>query len=313
MKNRYQKLKIGIVIPYILIGIFLPGLIRGEIPSAFVDIGYGARPMGMGGAYVALASDPHGVLWNPSCLPYARGWQVTTMYAKQFQLIPYFLASFTRGTNGNRGVGAAVLSSGDDVLRETTILASYGMQLGSGANGRTFSLGATAKYRMSSFGNNPDGGENQIQGSASGFGLDLGLRWKFAPKWALGVLARDIFNQVNWNNETRGMKYGESIPPALIIGAAFLAHDNVVFVLDYDKSISEGLKDKLAAGFEWRLFKIFFLRGGWSQNMDTETNRKFNWGLGLQYFGNRFGIRFDFAYQTHHLATTPRVSTSLWF
>ena len=285
-----------------------------QIPSAFVDIGYGARPMGMGGAYVALASDAYGVLWNPACLPYVRGWQVSTMYAKQFQIVPYYLFTAAKSTNGHAGMGAAVLSSGDDVLRETTGLVSYGMRMGAlGPAFEDLAIGLTLKIRMASFGNNTDGGEGQIQGSASGYGLDLGLRWKFAPKWTLGMLLRDAINKVNYNNETRGDKYGESVPTTLIFGTAFLAHSNLVFVLDWDKALYRDMKDKVLAGAELRLFKMIFIRGGWSQTIDTDPNRKWDWGLGLQYFTANFGVRFDFAYQLHYLATTPRISTSFWF
>src|SRR5437763_1288043 len=36
--------------------------------GAFADIGYGARPMGMGGAYVGLSDDSYALLWNPAGL-----------------------------------------------------------------------------------------------------------------------------------------------------------------------------------------------------------------------------------------------------
>lgn len=296
-----------------LLGVFSTEL-RGDIPAAFVDIGYGARPMGMGGAYVALASDSYGVLWNPACLPYVQGWQISTMYAKQFGIIPYNLATAAKGMGTLHGFGAAVLSSGDHTLRETTALFSYGMRLSTlGSSFGHWAVGMTLKVRTASFGNNPDGGEDQIRGSAVGHGLDLGLRLKLAPRWTLGVLLRDVWNRVNYNNETRGNKYGEAVPAALIMGAAFLTRPNLVFVLDWDKALYENTKDKILAGFEWRLFNIIFLRGGWSQSIDAEPNRKFNWGLGLQYYRRSFGVRFDFAYQIHFLAMTPRVSISFWF
>lgn len=288
--------------------------VRAEIPAAFVDIGYGARPMGMGGAYVALASDAYGVLWNPSCLPYVRGWQVSTMYAKQFGIIPYMLATLARNVGSDGGMGIALLSSGDDALRETTGLISYGMRLGRFGRGLdNFSLGITLKFRQASFGNNPDGGEDQIQGNAFGYGLDLGLRWKFAARWTLGLVVRDALNTVTYNNETRAEEYQESVPSTLIIGTAFLAKPYLVFTLDWDKALYSDVKDKVLAGAELRLFKLLFIRAGWAQSLDPEPNRKLNWGLGLQYFTRTFGVRFDFAYQYHFLATTPRVSTSLWF
>ena len=39
-----------------------------DIPAAFADIGYGARPMGMGGAFLAIADDANAVMWNPAGL-----------------------------------------------------------------------------------------------------------------------------------------------------------------------------------------------------------------------------------------------------
>ena len=61
-----------------------------EIPAAFVDVGYGARPMGMGGAFTALANDAHAVLWNPAGLIRLKHTNATFMWTKQFNLIPYY-------------------------------------------------------------------------------------------------------------------------------------------------------------------------------------------------------------------------------
>jgi hypothetical protein len=284
------------------------------IAGAFADIGYGARPIGMGGAYVALASDPYAVLWNPACLPYVRGWQVSTMYTEQFGLIPYGLVTAAKDIDLNQGVGIAALTSGDEILRESSLYVAYGRRLQSlGPAFKNFAFGATVKFRISSFGNNPDGGELRSRGNASGYGLDLGLRWKFAHKWTLGLFLRDAVNQVNYNNETRGETYGESVPTALLLGTAFMARANVVFALDFDKALYEDLNDKILMGAEWMLFNTIFLRGGWAQTLNTEPNRKINFGFGIQYFRRDFGVRFDFAYQLHFLANTPRVTVSCWF
>ena len=215
---------------------------------------------------------------------------------------------------GDFGFGAAVLSSGDEVWRETTALVSGGMALGRfGAAFKGLSVGMTLKLRTVSFGNNADGGAQQIQGDGTGYGLDLGLRWKFARRWTVGALYRDALNDVRYDNQTRDVQYNEKVPATLVMGTAFLAHPNVVFVLDWDKSLTRDVEDKVLAGMEWRVFNILFLRGGWSQTLGVEPYRKFNWGLGLQYFRKQFGFRIDFAYQSYFLGTTPRVSTSFWF
>lgn len=287
---------------------------RADIPAAFADIGYGARPLGMGGAYVALASDANAPVWNPACLPYALGWQVTTMYAKQFNLIPYFMGSITKSIHNEYGAGFTFLSSGDDALKENTFYFSGGMRLKrfhpwlSG-----FSAGLSLKIRTASFGNNVDGGPDRIQGTATGYALDFALRYKPAAKWTLGALFRDPINNISWNNQTLDSKYDESVPSTMQFGAAYLAHANMIFAVDWDVAMYSDVSSKVYMGGEWRLLNLIYLRGGMSQTLDVEPYRKLNFGLGLQYFTKTFGLRFDFAYQSYFLATTPRVSTSIWF
>ena len=313
LKRNRQARPLRRTVAVLLFGLALAGPALGDIPAAFVDIGYGARAMGMGGAYVALAGDAYCPLWNPAGLPHVRGWQLSTMYAKQYGVVQYYLLTGARRF-GDFGVGAAVLSSGDELWRETTALLSGGMALDRlGAPFRGLSLGVSVKLRSVSFGNNDDGGEQQIRGGGTGFGLDLGLRWKFARRWTLGALYRDALGDVRYDNETRDVNYGEKVPATLVLGTAFLAHPNVVMTLDWDKALSRDMQDKVLAGVEWRLFGLLYLRGGWSQTLGADPYRKLNWGLGLQYFRKAFGFRLDFAYQSYFLGTTPRVSTSFWF
>jgi len=290
-----------------------PAAGRADIAAAFADVGYGARPVGMGGAYTALASDPYGVLFNPACLPDVRGWQVSTQVAKQFGLIPYMLSAGAKGFGSRAGAGIAGLASGDDAWRETTVLASFGWKLGNPDHSmHRMALGVTLKYRTVSFGDNADGGEDRIRGGATGFGLDFGLRWKLSSRWTLGMLLRDPWNRVRYDNRTRGVGYDESVPAALIIGTAYLPRPNLVFAFDADKAVDREAPDRFLAGAEWHLFGLFFLRSGMSQSLGVEPNRKWNAGLGIQYFHKTAGVRFDFAYQFHALANTPRVSVSVW-
>jgi hypothetical protein len=288
--------------------------VRADIPAAFADIGHGARPIGMGGAYTAMASDPYGVLFNPACLPDARGWQISTLYTKQFGIIPYAMAAGTRDFGGRYALGAAFLSSGDEAFKENTLLAAFGMKLAdSGSAFHRLSLGMAVKWRSASFGNNDGGGEKRIQGSAAGFGLDFGLRWKIASQWTAGMFIRDAWNRLSYNNKTLGTEYNESVPAALVLGTAYMPRSNLVFALDVDKALSRDVRDRFMTGMEWLLFKTIFFRTGFSQAFNGDPNRKVNVGIGLQHFRRSFGVRFDFAYQFHFLANTPRISTSVWF
>jgi hypothetical protein len=290
------------------------GRAESNIPGAFADIGYGARAMGMGGAYTALASDALAVIWNPAGLPYVRGTQISTMFTKQFALVPYTMVCAAKDFGAQHGVGAAFLTSGDEAWRETTFMAGWGMRLGSVSPSlESLAVGATLKIRTVSYGNNADGGPDRMRGSASGYGVDLGLRYKMAPKWTLGLLWRDAVNHLAYDNQTRGVRYTENVPAGFLFGAALLAKPNLVFAFDWDKSLHADQHDKFAVGGEWKLFDLLFLRAGWSQSIDIDVNGMFNLGAGIQYFTRQFGVRFDYAYQSYFLADTPRVSVTVWF
>lgn len=78
----------------------------GEAGFAFLKLGVGARPMGMGSAYVALASDPTAVYWNPAGLSGAEGTQVAVMHNEWIQDFRQEFAAVSRSTgSGAFGLG----------------------------------------------------------------------------------------------------------------------------------------------------------------------------------------------------------------
>ncbi|HKQ20021.1 MAG TPA: PorV/PorQ family protein [Candidatus Eisenbacteria bacterium] len=57
----------------------------GETGFAFLKLGVGARPMGMGSAYVAIADDATATYWNPAGLASLNGTQITAMHNEWIQ------------------------------------------------------------------------------------------------------------------------------------------------------------------------------------------------------------------------------------
>ena len=53
---------------YIILAVSLVALSTASDSLAQTDLVLGARPQGLGGAYVALADDANGVYWNPAGL-----------------------------------------------------------------------------------------------------------------------------------------------------------------------------------------------------------------------------------------------------
>lgn len=286
-----------------------------NIPAAFVDIGYGARPMGMGGAFVALADDANSVLWNPAGLTRLARMEATFMYADQMGLVPYYYSAFGGRFLRNHAHGEALIYSGDEFLSETTAIISYAYSF---RELLTFPLdrlrwGISLKIRYASFGNDPAGGLMRQTGDAFGYGLDLGVQWELPGRLSTGMVLRDAVNSLKWNNTFRNITYYQDVPWALIIGVAFRSPPNFALAVDLNKSLHSDTIDRLQMGIEKRLFGIFYPRAGYSQNIAAEVNRKYTLGLGIELRRFRMGLSFDFAYLFSELKNTPRISSTFFF
>lgn len=305
-----------ILLIFIALSIIKIQSLKAEIPAAFADIGFGARPVAMGGAFVALANDANSIIWNPAGLSRLNETSATFMWTKQFNLIPYYYFAGGRPLNKTLSIGLAGISSGNDVLRENTVYLALAYKKNS--TKLTFlnslSYGLNLKFRNSSFGNNSDGGENRITGSGIGFGLDLGIQGKITKSFLIGLMLRDIVSPVSYKNETLDSKYSESIPTTIMAGMVTSVIKNMILSIDWNKILSKGNDDKINIGIEYRLLKLISLRGGFNQAIEADINRKYNLGFGFLYKRkNKLKISIDFAYEFYFLANTPKISTSIWF
>src|SRR5215467_15040209 len=62
----------------------LAGLLLAPARAAFEDTGWGARPVGMGGAFTAIADDSNAPLYNPAGLVQVQWNEVSAMYSRLF-------------------------------------------------------------------------------------------------------------------------------------------------------------------------------------------------------------------------------------
>jgi hypothetical protein len=290
-----------------------------DIPAAFADIGYGARPMGMGGAFVALADDANALLWNPAGLAGLQGSQLTGMYTRQMGLVPYGFIGFAQPISNYTSLGAGAISSGDPALREMTALLSVARRIRP-----HLSLGLSAKARMATYGNNPDGswdpdgnGNRQVQGRAQGFGIDLGMLYSLTDRTSLGLMWRDIFAPVSWDasNETATARGGsEGVPTVLTLGTAHRWSQDTAISLTLDRALSGDANVRFLFGYENLLWDLLSVRAGYGQQVTAAPDRLYTLGMGLENdFGTAWKVSFDLAYIFHDLANAPRLSLTLDF
>lgn len=288
------------------------------IPAAWVDIGLGVRPLGMGGAYTALAEDENATRWNPAALGVQKRFSTGFTYARQLNIVPY---NYLAGSLPMRrmGLGWYVESSGDDALRENTFALGWGMTADKfpfSPTAYNLAVGMAVRFRWASFGDNADGGDGQVQGDAWGYGFDLGLyyRMPFSNSLTAGVVLKDVVNTVNWTSSESGT-YAEGIPRTLALGIAYKMRDRSVFTIDLKPALYDDVYTRVAFGSEYHLMRAIELRAGLAQDVGTTSpNRDLTLGFGL-YLKLPAGahLRAGVSYLFNELANTPRAGvTFLW-
>ena len=96
---------------YILICILL--LFQPKANAAFENVGVSARPMGMGGAYVALVNDTSAMIWNPAGLARLNEPEIGLNYLELYGLVNYSFVGWAYPLRLGRTVGVSVSSSSD--------------------------------------------------------------------------------------------------------------------------------------------------------------------------------------------------------
>jgi hypothetical protein len=279
---------------------------QSSIPAAFADIGLDARIMGMGGAATAGTHRAADSFWNPAGLASLYRSEVTAMQTEQFGLVPAYLLAVGQRRNESLGLGAALLSSGDTLLRENTLILAMGRRL-FGESGTA--LGIAVKLRHASFG--PEGDSTGIDGSARGAALDLGLL-RESGAFSYGLVVEELFGDLKWSSSGLG-DYHEGVPPTCTAGLRF--NGGLLEVVgDIELALNAERRHKAALGVEWRPFSLLQIRGGMKQRLDAEALRFLTLGAGIGHDlagGGR--LQVDTAYLFHELGGSLRISASYGF
>ncbi|MCJ7646435.1 tetratricopeptide repeat protein, partial [bacterium] len=266
----------------------------------FEDIGVGARPIGMGSAFVALVDDVHSIYYNPAGLSQLTHIEFTSSYGKLYW-------GLDDGSNlGNAfigyahplaklgGIGVGWLSLGlNSLYREDTFILSYGNKLFS-----SFSGGLNFKVLYKQYSSNEDTKSDplfQKKGySRIGFSGDIGLLYNLSANIFSGLSLTDIL-QPNMNLEDERDK----LPLGVRIGIAYRDKTNLIN-LALDAIYKDG-KFNISAGAEkWFSGKSMGVRGG----MDIGSDGFKSFSLGGSYQVSPFEIDYAFIYPLSGLRGT---------
>lgn len=168
-------------------------LVTASADAAFNDIGVGARPLGLGGAFVALADDSNAANYNAAGLAYIDEAQIGVTHAQRFNgLVNYNTVSgnIPIGGIGTFGANIGILSENSDIYQEQTIRITYArtlfQQLGLGLNFKYFSTDFDSENEFII--------SNQYftETSSSSVSIDLGLLAKPMNSLSLGLSVENI-------------------------------------------------------------------------------------------------------------------------
>ena len=267
--------------------------------NEFMNLGAGARSLGMGKTQVSLADDATAGYWNPAALTNIKAkYDGVLMHSELFSgVVKNDYAAFAMPLDEKSAIGVTLLRSGVDNIADTrslineygyiqydkityfsvadyALLLSYARKLGP----EGLSVGGSAKIIYRNVGSYTN---------AYGFGVDVGLQYNHKG-WRLGLMARDITTTFNaWSIDADKFKSsaipGEAIPtntteltlPRLVLGAGrqfkLPAQFTALVAVDLEAT-TDGQRNTLIsakpvsvdprAGVEFGYRGLAFLRGG---------------------------------------------------
>ncbi len=306
-----------LVLLTLAICLLLPGISLGQSvyldessfsQGAFANYRIDAKALAMGGAYTALSEGATAFYWNPAGLGYTNKKEIAGMYERLYGLINSGYIAYGQGNSKKgEGYGFAWINTSasiDDTLgySENSLSISYGRQATD-----KISFGGTIKVLFVS-----SGFEN---GSASGFGFNLGTSIRPTSKLKFGIAVRDLLTRVNWATDRKdrlpgkvgiGVAFSPMLPtpkspvPRLTFAGEVTGEEDVLF-----KRFSLGVEG-------WLVKKVLSLRGGFSRNFHSMERNTLSLGTGVEFDAGATRYFLDAAVdidsQHDKLGTTPLIS-----
>lgn len=235
---------------------------KGTTTASFLKLGVGARAIGMGEAYSAVADEASALYWNPAGLKQISGGSLLLMHSVYLEesFLDYAAYGHNLGNAGAVGLGVQYLSAGK--ITETdlsgTTLGSFtpndlAISLGYANTIAGFKLGISGKFIQS-----------KIIDSASALAADLGIisPSMFQEKFKLSFTTTNLGTQMKFESEK------EDLPLALRLGSALKITEHWQWGLDmafpkdndpyqaigteYQIPITQSMTTALRAGYNTR-------------------------------------------------------------
>jgi len=213
----------------------LAGTGVGKYAGEFISIGVGARALGLGGAYAALANDVTAGYWNPAGLSQINYPQISLMHDERFgNLVNYDYGAVALPMGASASLGISAIRLGVDGIPDTRN-GAWVDQNNDGVpelneidyskttyfNAADWALYFTYSKKSSddfAYGANLKLIRRELgDASATGIGFDIGVQYRVTNDFVLGANFQDVTTTlVAWSTGTN-----ELISPTLKVGSAY--------------------------------------------------------------------------------------------
>jgi len=239
--------------------------------ASFLNIGVGARGLGMGGAYTALADDANALYWNPAGLSKLGKREFTASHAEMFESTRLdFLAYAHPTSQGTFAAGLTYLSQGkidgrDSLGRQTAgyDASDTALSLGYARKLEIADLGATFKYLRSHIGSS----------EAQGVAADIGAKRAF-DRVSIGAALRNLGPGLKFQDQRN------DLPLRLAVGAAYKfagGHTAAAELVNGPR----GAGTDGSFGGEFQAVKNLYMRAGYTTQTAITGGTGFNAARGL--------------------------------
>lgn len=291
-----KKLIIWISMFVLLLWVYSPAFASTDQAGLEIDVlkaGVGARPLGMGSAFTAVADDSDAPFWNPAGLSQVKFHEISTMQTKLSTDANHYYVSYVQPLFGGAvGISWIQVSLGDiyetgastNEYNEVVPLGvfsyfsnAYLLAYGQSINDN-LSWGITAKYLTADM----PGLVSAEGGSAYGYSITPAILWKPLRNLSVGFKVDELSNSQKWGTGTE-----EHVPPKYRLGISYLTSVmgyGLRLAGDLSQVMEEGYAGEGAVGAELRTDGISIRLGLLESAMTA--------GVGFQ--DTHFGV--DYAY-----------------
>ncbi|MFH1825466.1 MAG: hypothetical protein ABH873_09645 [Candidatus Firestonebacteria bacterium] len=280
--------------------------------SAFYDTGIGARPIGLGGAFVGVADDANAMYYNIAGISQIKEITFTATYSNYFLGIKDNYMAVVCPFQKYGTIGVSWLNMAANLYNENTFTLGYSYPLD-----RNSYLGIGVKMLLKSFGNDELSALNPVfsKTTASGFAVDISLYSKLTDDISVGA----SFENLNQPDVSLSSK--DTVPSIYRAGAKYKLFKSLFLTAEGDYRNSE---IKGAIGSEYSVDVKFLetlgikdsnisFRGGFGYGTNNYSNLSlgFSFFLPTKYVDGRLDYSFTLPFNFIDGMTTHRFTINI--